>query len=74
MATKPADIKHLLGIVEAYNAARTNELRVMPVPFPQGYSNPLMDNLYDAATAAAASLKTVMGKIESVSLEVTPRK
>jgi hypothetical protein len=49
-------VQELIAVVEAYNAARENELRVVPVPFPVGYKNPMMDNLYDAAKNAAATL------------------
>jgi hypothetical protein len=56
MKTKPPTVQQLLDVVNAYNTARTNELRVVPLPFPEGYKNPLVDNLYDAANGAARTL------------------
>lgn len=64
---KPS-IQELIAIVEAYNKARENELRLVPVPFPSGYKNPMMDSLYDAAHAAAATLA------KAVATKPTPRK
>jgi hypothetical protein len=72
MKQKPPTVAQLAAIIEAYNVARTNELRVVPLPFPPGYKNPLLDNLYDAACGAARALALL--QVTEVSIAVEPRK
>ena len=73
MATKPPTIGQLVSIITEYNVARGHELSQKPATgWPDGYKNPFMDNLYDAASAAARTL--AMLQVKEVSIEVEPRK
>ena len=68
MKPKPPTIQQLVDLVKEYNTARELELRTAPLAgFPKDYQNPLMEALYDAATAAAAQLAA------AVTLEVKIR-
>ena len=56
---KTPAIAQLLATVEAYNTAHELSLRSIPALGEDGkpLPNPLLINLYDAATAAAAQLR-----------------
>ncbi len=61
MKQKPPTIQQLVDIIREYNVARAQELSQKPAAgWPEGYKNPLMDNLYDAANIAVAQLKPTM--------------
>ncbi len=70
---KQPTIAQLIDIVNAYNAARANELRLVPLPFPTNYKNDLMDVLYDAALKASMQLKAILGQIVTVDLDLETR-
>ena len=64
-------VADLVDIVREYNVARAQELSQKPATgWPEGYSNTLMNNLYDAAAHAAGALSAMLKTAESVSLEV----
>lgn len=65
MASKKPSIQQLIEVVNAFNKAHELDLRHVTETAKQ---NPLMDDLYDAAAAAAKSLKPLMV------VEINPRK
>jgi len=64
MAAKTPSIQQLIDVVNAFNTAHELDLRHAAPPA----KNPLMDDLYDAAAAAAKALKPLMV------VELKPRK
>jgi hypothetical protein len=72
MATKTPTIKQLVDIIREYNVARAQELSQKPAAgWPEGYKNPLMDSLYDAAANAGRALAMVT--ITGIAIEVPIR-
>ena len=65
----PPTVQQLVDVVKEYNRARELELKLMPpTGFPAGYKNQFMENLYDAATVAAAELRPAL----TVTLSIVP--
>ena len=60
--TKVIEVKELVSIVCAYNAAREHELRMMPPGgFPKDYKAPdFVESLYDCAVFATRQLKPIL--------------
>ena len=70
---KPPTVQQLVDVIHEYNIAREHELRQMSVAgLPKDYKNPLMDNLYDAASKAALALKMIAVSAEAITIQ--PRK
>lgn len=67
--TKPPTVQQLVDIIAQYNKAREHELQSIPKGMVvEGYKNPLMESLYDAACLAAQALKP------AVELHIKPPK